>query len=184
MISREKGLRRVQYKTVLQSLFEPSTNQLAFRRARHRWECPNLQAEHGRNVVSTLAKGMPRCRRNPDHAEYWEFSWAWSETGLCGGKHSNWVRNRTSLAISACWNCAAWTSRSLCKLSSQCSGVIKASARHAVSRIKRRHPHDRKEELAVTSDGIRRAVRMASNSASECGSLELTRLHFRFRESA
>ena len=34
----------------------------------------NLQAEHGRNVVSTLAKGRPMHSRNPDHADCWEFS--------------------------------------------------------------------------------------------------------------
>ena len=39
LIFREKGLRRAQYKTVLQSLFEQSTHQLAFRRSRQRWEC-------------------------------------------------------------------------------------------------------------------------------------------------
>ena len=59
-----------------------------------------LQAEHGRNVVSALAKGRPVCRRNPDHAEYWEFSWAGSEPGSCGCIHSNWVENHTFLAFS------------------------------------------------------------------------------------
>ena len=39
---REKGLRRVQYKTVLQALFERTTHQLAFRRSRQRWGMSNL----------------------------------------------------------------------------------------------------------------------------------------------
>ena len=51
-ISREKGLRRAQCKTVLQSFSEQSAHQLAFQRSRQR---SGLQAEHGRNVVSTLA---------------------------------------------------------------------------------------------------------------------------------
>ena len=40
------------------------------------------------------------CRRNPDHAEYWEFSEAGSSAGSCGSIHSNWVENRASLAFS------------------------------------------------------------------------------------
>ena len=40
------------------------------------------------------------CRRNPDHVDYWEFSWAGSAAGACGGIHSNWVENRASLAFS------------------------------------------------------------------------------------
>ena len=59
-----------------------------------------LRAEHGRNVVGALAKGRPMWRRNPNHAEHWEFSWAGSETGSCGGRHSNWAENCTSLAFS------------------------------------------------------------------------------------
>ena len=51
-----------------------------------------LQAEHGRNVVCALAEGKPMRRRNPDHAVYWEFSWAGSETGSCRGIHSNLER--------------------------------------------------------------------------------------------
>ena len=56
--------------------------------------------------------------------------------------------------VTWCCNCAAWTSRSLCKLSTQCSGVIKATARDALSRIKRGYPTASENELAVTSDGI------------------------------
>ena len=55
-----------------------------------------LQTELGRNVVSALAEDRPMCKRNPDHAEYWEFSRAGSDTGSCvclGG-------NRTSLDFS------------------------------------------------------------------------------------
>ena len=121
----------------------------------------SLQAEHGRNVVSTLAKGKPMCKRNPDHAEYSEFSWAGSSASSCGGIHSNWVENRVSLAFNGpisryyvVLELCGMDLRSLCKLSTQCSDVIKASARHALSRIKRGIPTSCKDELAVTSDGI------------------------------
>ena len=59
-----------------------------------------LQAGHGLNVVSALAEGRPVCRRHPDHAEYWKFSWDEGEAGSCGSIHSNWVENRTSFAFS------------------------------------------------------------------------------------
>ena len=38
-------------------------------------------------------------RRNPDHAEYWEFSWYGCAAGAGGGIHSNWVENRASFAF-------------------------------------------------------------------------------------
>ena len=40
------------------------------------------------------------CRRNPDHAEYWKFSWAGGSPSTCKGIYSNWVENRASLAFS------------------------------------------------------------------------------------
>ena len=46
----------------------------------------NLQAQHRRNVVSTLAEDGPMHRRNSDHAEYW-------------GIHSNWMENRASFTF-------------------------------------------------------------------------------------
>ena len=47
LTSCEKGLRREQYKTVLQSLFEHTTHQLAFRRSRQRWECQTCKQSMG-----------------------------------------------------------------------------------------------------------------------------------------
>ena len=55
--------------------------------------------------------------------------------------------------ITWCWNCAAWTSRSLCGLSTQCSGMIKASARDALSRIKRRYPPRAKMSWPLPATG-------------------------------
>ena len=40
------------------------------------------------------------CRRNPDHVDYWEISWAGSAAGSGGSINSNWVEKRTSLAFS------------------------------------------------------------------------------------
>ena len=57
--------------------------------AKVRMSC--LQAEHGRNVLSTLAEGRTVCRRDPDHAEHWKFSCAGSAAGSCGDIHSSWV---------------------------------------------------------------------------------------------
>ena len=82
---REKGLRRVQYKTVLQALFQRTTHQLAFRRSRQRWECQTCKQIMGRNVACALVKGRPMFRRDPDHAEYWEFAGYGCAAGAGGG---------------------------------------------------------------------------------------------------
>ena len=72
----EKGVRREQYKTVLQSLFERTTHQLACRRSRQRWwECQVCKKEHGRNIIGTLVDGGPMLRTDTNHAEFWESSW-------------------------------------------------------------------------------------------------------------
>ena len=39
-------------------------------------------------------------RRDPNHAEYWEFSRHACAAGAGGGIHSNWVENRASVAFS------------------------------------------------------------------------------------
>ena len=39
-------------------------------------------------------------RRDPNHAEYWKFSWDGGASSSCGDIHSNWVANRTSFAFS------------------------------------------------------------------------------------
>ena len=58
LISREKGLRRAQRKTVLQSLFEQSTHQLAFRRLTQRWECQVCKQSMGEtSLVRWLSLG-------------------------------------------------------------------------------------------------------------------------------
>ena len=87
LTSCEKGLRRAQYKTVLQSFSNKLHTSWHFG---VRGKGGNLQAGHGLNVVSALAEGRPVCRRHPDHAECWEFLWAGSEA----------CSNRTSFAFS------------------------------------------------------------------------------------
>ena len=39
-------------------------------------------------------------RRDPDHAEYWEFAGYGCAAGAGGGIHSNWVENCASVAFS------------------------------------------------------------------------------------
>ena len=56
--------------------------------------------------------------------------------------------------ITWCWNCAAWTSRSLCKLSAQCSGVIKVVGTRCAEQNQAGIPTASEHEVAVTSDGI------------------------------
>ena len=59
LISREKGLRRAQYKTVLQSLFEQSTHQLAFRRSRQRWACQVCKQSMGETSLVRWQRADP-----------------------------------------------------------------------------------------------------------------------------
>ena len=59
LISREKGLRRAQYKTVLQSLFGQSTHQLAFRRSRQRWECQTCKQSMGETSLVRWLRAGP-----------------------------------------------------------------------------------------------------------------------------
>ena len=85
LTSSEKGLRREQYKTVLQSLFEHTTHQLAFRRSK----------EHGGNIIGTLVEGGPMLRTDTNHAEFWEFSWDGRVADTCGSTRSNWVASHS-----------------------------------------------------------------------------------------
>ena len=55
----EKGLRRVQYKTVLQALFEHTTHQLAFRRSRQRWECQICKQSMGETSLVRWLRAGP-----------------------------------------------------------------------------------------------------------------------------
>ena len=72
--------------------------------------------------------------------------------------------------VTWCWNCAAWTSRSLCKLSTQWFGS------HQV--FGTRCAEQNQNELATTSDGSRGAAGVALDSTSECGSSDLISLPF------
>ena len=56
---REKGLRRVQYKTVLQALFQQTTHQLAFRRSRQRWECQTCKQSMGETSLVRWLRAGP-----------------------------------------------------------------------------------------------------------------------------
>ena len=59
LISREKGLRRAQYKTVFHSFSEQSTHQLAFRRSRQRWECQVCKQSIGETSVVRWLRAGP-----------------------------------------------------------------------------------------------------------------------------
>ena len=141
---REKGLRRVQYKTVLQALFEHTTHQLAFRRSGQRWECQICKQSMGETSLVRWLKAGP-CSGEIQTMQSIGNSLGMDVQQVRSGAYipNGWkiVHPSHSVAqyreITWCWNCAAWTSRSLCKLSAQCSGIIKASARDALSRIKR-----------------------------------------------
>ena len=144
---REKGLRRVQYKTVLQALFERTTHQLAFRRSRQRWECQTCKQSMGETSLVRWLRAGP-CSGEIQTMQSIGNSLGMDVRQVRAGAYIpiGWkiVHPSHSVAqyrgITWCWNCAAWTSRSLCKLSVQCSGTIKSSARDALSRIKRGLP--------------------------------------------
>ena len=121
----------------------------------------SLQAEHRRNVVSTLVKGRPMRRRNPDHAEYWEFSRAGSATGSCGRIHSNWVENRASFTFSGPLlrhHVVLELCGMDCSISVQTEYVVFRSDQFVSARRfeqdKSGVPATCKNELAVTSDGV------------------------------
>ena len=59
LTSCEKGLRRAQDKTVLQSLFEQTTHQLVFRRSRHRWECQVCEQNMGETMLVRWPRAGP-----------------------------------------------------------------------------------------------------------------------------
>ena len=134
-----------------------------------------LQAEHGRNVFSALAKGRPVCRRNPDQAECLEFSWAGSEAGSCGGMHANWVENRTSTAFS-CPISRNHVGLELCGMDFSISVQVEHAMFWSDQGVSGRRveqdqagvPAACKTELATTRDGAGRDVGMAFNSA-RCG---------------
>ena len=122
---------------------------------------PSLQAEHGRNVVSTLVEGRPMRSRNPDLAEYWKLSRAGSATGSCGSIHSNWMENRASFTFSGQVS-RHYMVLDLCGMDFS----ISVQTEYAVSRSDqvvsvRSYEQDQaeipatfKNELAVTSDGV------------------------------
>ena len=59
MTSREKGLRREQHKTVLQSLFEHTAHQLACRRSRQRWGCQTCKQSVGETSLVRWLRAGP-----------------------------------------------------------------------------------------------------------------------------
>ena len=147
LIFRERGLRTAQYKIVLQPLFEQSTHQLAFRRSRQRWECQVCKQSMGETSLVRWLRADP-CAGEVQTMQSIGNSLGLGVQQVRGGAYIpigwKFVRPSHSVAqyrvITWCWICAAWTARSLCKRSTQCSGVIKPSALDALSRIKRGHP--------------------------------------------
>ena len=59
LILREKGLRKVQYKTVLQALFEQTTHQLAFWQSRQRRECQICKQSMGETSLVRWSRAGP-----------------------------------------------------------------------------------------------------------------------------
>ena len=144
---REKGLRRVQYKTVLQALFEHTTHQLAFRRSRQRWEFQVCKQSTGETslvrwlragpcpgeiqIMQSIGNSLGMDVQQVRAGAYIPIGWKIVHPSHSVAQHRG---------VTWCWNCAAWTCRSLSKLSTQRSGVIKASARDALSKIKLGYP--------------------------------------------
>ena len=91
---REKGLRRVQYKTVLQALFEQTTHQLAFRRSRQRWRCQICKQSRGE---TSLVRWL---RAGPCSGEIQTMQSIGNSLGGGMGVYSNWVDNCASVAFS------------------------------------------------------------------------------------
>ena len=124
---REKGLRRVQYKTVLQALSEHTTHQLAFRRSRQRGECQVCKQSMGETSLVRWLRAGP-CPGEIQIMQSSGNSLGMDVQQVRAGAYIpfGWkiVHPSHSVAqyrgITWCWNCAAWTSRSLCKLSAQC----------------------------------------------------------------
>ena len=114
-----------------------------------------LQAEHGRNVVSTLAKRAGPCAGEiQTNAEYWEFSRAGSAAGSCGGIHSHWLEGLYTRRMQ-------WP-----KIEElRGAGIVRHGLLHHCADLRAWWA-----ELAVTSGGARRAVGMASDSTSFGGS--------------
>ena len=97
LILREKGLRRVQFKTVLRALFEQTTQQLAFRRSRQRWECHICEQSMGDTSL------VRRLRAGPRSGEIQTVQSTGNSLGTAVRQvdiHSNWVGSRISLAFS------------------------------------------------------------------------------------
>ena len=147
LTSCEKGLRREPYKTVLQSLFEHTTHQVARRRSRQRWECQTCKQSMGETSLVRWLRAGP-CSAQIQAMQSFGNSLGMEVTEVRAGPSVpvGWKIVRTSHSVAQyrgitwCWNRAAWTSRSLCKLSMPCSGVIRTSARDALSRIRRGYP--------------------------------------------
>ena len=124
LILREKGLGRVQFKTVLQALSEQTIHQLAFRRSRQRCECQICKQSMGE---TSLVRWL---RAGPLSGEIQTMQSTRNSLGMAvqqvrAGTYIpiGWKIVHPSHSVPQyrgvmwCWNCAAWTSRSLCKLS-------------------------------------------------------------------
>ena len=88
LVSREKGLRREQYKTVLQLLFE------------QRWECQDCKQSMGETSLVSWLRAGPCVGEIQTMQSIVKFSRTGSATGSCGSIHSNWVEDCASLAFS------------------------------------------------------------------------------------
>ena len=176
----EQGLRRAQYKTVLQSLFEHTAHQLAFRRSRRRWECQVCKQNMGETSSVRWFRAGP-CAGEIQTMQSIRNSLGLGVRQVRAGAHKaigrKIIHPSHSVAqyrgVTWCWNCAARTSPSQCKLSTQCSGVIKASARDAVSRIKRGYPARANMSWPLPATEQEEMLEMTIGSASCSGSSNL-----------
>ena len=100
LASCERGLRRAQYKTVLQSLFEKTTHQVAFRRSRHRWDCHVCRQGMGETSLVRWLRAGPCVGGIQTYAEFWKLHLVGSETGSCESIYSHWLEDCTHLAFS------------------------------------------------------------------------------------
>ena len=169
-----------------------STHQFAFRRSRQRWECQVWK----QNMCETSL--VRRLKVGPCASEIQTMQSIGSSLGLGVQQtragaciHPNWVENSASFA------CSGPTSKhyvvlELCgmdfsifmQIEHAMFGRDQGVGARRFEQDQTEIPATCKNELAVTSDGVQRAVKMASNSASERGSFELMRLpNFVVRES-
>ena len=129
-------------------------------------------------------------RPDPNNAECWKFSWYGCEAGAGGSIHSNWVENRASVALTGpepryhvVLELFGMDITILVQIECAMHGCHQGVGTGCAEQNQAGIPAPCKNELAVTSDGNRGNARVASDSTSECGFLELMGFSARLRRN-